>query len=619
MFRLLRKWRIELLLFAILVVLVPYLEFSLLQPVLKLGMASDDWKLLFSYKTFSTVPLIEILTTWRLIGPYIHSHIYFIGILESIFGVNFLAFHIASILLKILSILLLYLLILIVSKRRLLAFLGAIIFAIIHSSTGSLQVVIYGTEHLAISLMFIFFIAYYYSFEKGKFYHVINKFSLLVVPLTFLLAFLASPIRIYPLLIFLPLLEIFFLVQVWSKKNLINSAIIIFAIFLPILYLQSMAPRSTSGYFTGGSVLFNQITKGMWQVLILPFSGLGYIFVTDDFLNLLGGSTLILPNTGLYLFLKNIILFYGLLTLLLSLLLSKSPLRFFFSIFFVNLLAEVLLFWSNSIPGFVKPVGFGIYILIAGFFIFVEWLTRKKDILLIYLAISVTFSVIFLWSTWLILGGLGFSEPTHRYLVMPSIGASLFIATILTILCDRFRENEMKSFKNLGFIFSAIFLIFFYQTSSKEINRFFNNSLDIGAGAKEQLRMTRSFTDKIKHDNKLPPDPVLVYFETGGQDLRFYEVTLNLQFFGYWVHLIREPKLNGCVGITDKEKLKASMAVKSGQKGFNQDSFCVEHNGNVYGVGMVPTFYKPENFYAFKLINRDLVDIKQKVLQDLGF
>lgn len=614
----LKNWQINLLLFIALSIGVFFIEYFILSPVLKQGLTADDWQQLFKYKTYGPSHLSDVLTTWRSMGPYTTSHFYYVGILESLFGINYQAFQITNVFFKALSTLLLFPLVLVFFKRRILACLATLLYAISHSSTGSLQYVLYGTEYIAISSMLIFLIAYYYTFKNRKPYHLINKFNLLIPPALLVITFLLSPIRIYPLLVLLVLVEVFLLILFRTTDSFKKSLIILGSLFLPIFLVSTFVFGLTSGYLNGPTILYHEMIKGNWQLILTPFSGLGYLFLTDDSLKLFGLFGQVDPNSNSYSLLMGLILSYAFFTILISFILSKNPKRFFLSILLTNLFLDILFFWTGYIQKSIYSASFGIYIFVVGFFTFSEWLGRKKDILLLTLTAGIVFSCIFLWSTWLILGHASvFNQATHRYLVMPSLGSSIFTAVLLVIFYDKYKQIKFKGFKEVIII---LILILLYQLSYREINRHFDSLLAVGAGAKEQQFIQGRIINALKKNNYNPfdPEPVLFYFES--EDLhntKFYEVTLDLGYFWYWVHLQRSLNPSGCVGsILSKKQLRESIVTKDNQKGFIYDGICVEDR---YKVGQVKVFYDPENFYAFKLRDRDIFDIKKDLLKDLGF
>lgn len=114
-------------------------------------------------------------------------------------------------------------------------------------------------------------------------------------------------------------------------------------------------------------------------------------------------------------------------------------------------------------------------------------------------------------------------------------------------------------------------------------------------------------------------EPLLLYFDVSDDQKRssyYYEESL---FHNLPIRLLlRDERINeGCIGtfyrgIDDLEKL---IAVRTEVKGFVSQGQCISKSsgGNTVGV-----FYKPENFFAFKIKGRELIDIKQEVLGKIG-
>src|SRR3989344_1660724 len=69
----------------ILLMLVVYLQYLLLQPVLKLGFSYEDWFMLDFFRVLGFDPLSKISYVVKSLGPY-YIQEYWIGILVNIFG-----------------------------------------------------------------------------------------------------------------------------------------------------------------------------------------------------------------------------------------------------------------------------------------------------------------------------------------------------------------------------------------------------------------------------------------------------------------------------------------------------------------------------------------------------
>ncbi len=242
---------------------------------------------------------------------------------------------------------------------------------------------------------------------------------------------------------------------------------------------------------------------------------------------------------------------------------------------------------------------------------------------------------------------LDFGEAIHRYFVMPSLGASLSVTALLVLFYDKAKQFRTEGFKLVSVLLIIILVYQLYQFSSKEVSKYYNNLLSIGSGAKEQQFMQGGLVNKIRGSfNETNPEPILIYFDgsTDPQNFRFYETTLHYQCFGclgFWFLILRNTNLNGCVGVVyDLKELKNLVTIEDDREGFNSDGLCIEHKYLavedmpnlwftrevdpraskvlVYEVGKRKVNYKPENFYAFRLKNRELIDIKHEVLQNLG-
>lgn len=75
--------------------------------------------------------------------------------------------------------------------------------------------------------------------------------------------------------------------------------------------------------------------------------------------------------------------------------------------------------------------------------------------------------------------------------------------------------------------------------------------------------------------------------------------------------------IDGCTEVFygDKESLAKLIKVENGQKGFIYRSLCVEKGVGGYAQPILTS----DNFYAFKLKNKDFIDIKEEVLYELEF
>lgn len=608
--------------FLILVPIVFLIQFSLLSIILKNGFTVEEWLLLFEYKTIGSNAnfLDNFFNIFHVRGVYYTPYIFYIGILEGLFKGNYEAYQITNIIFKALATLSLYPLILVLFKRRLLAFLTTILYAVSYSSAGALQFVVKGSDYLAIFFMNICLIAYYLSFKKKI------KFLYITAILLFI-TFLFSPIRIYPLLLFIVLVEVVIWVRIRGLLGLVTALLRLILLFSSFLIMMFFLSPSTSGYLNGPLVVYRFLSYGNYHLLLTPFAGLGYTFLPNNYWPVFGQITFDGFKNYLLFLLHGPVIIYSILAVLLGFLLTKPPLRFILGIISINLVFEIFsYFLVTNIKGVVGPnvkvfnpasiyaIFFGFFCLSVAISSLIIWLkNHKSNILLLSLFVGPIYSSVFLWGTWFIIGDvLTFKEGIHWYLIIPPIGSSLFLASLMVLGFDRIKQivNSYLKYTLIGFLFLTMLPL--YLISSKEINTTFTALLQTGYKASDQEQMKSKLLSYIKEP--LDKNPALFYFES--EEKVFYPVYLIVGFeqtmlFRNW------DVVNGCIGIIyDKSILEKSVSVKDGIEGFQVSSLCVS---DYFAVERRNVFFRPDNFYAFKLKDKNVVDIKEEVLKNLNF
>lgn len=614
-----KKWT-----FPFLILLVTVIQFSLLKIVLQNGFTLEDRWLLFDYKLLAPVSFLDkYLLSLRVSGLYHAYQIMYVGFLEGLFKDNYQSYWITSIIFKILTTVSLYPLILAVFKRRSLAFLTTLLYGISYSASGGLYFICLGSEYLAIFFMNIFLLSYYNYFVTRR------KILLYTATVLLFLSFMLAPIRMYPLFAFVFLIEVF--VWIKSKKLLgfVGLLLRLTFLFLPYLIILLFFPGAIGGQLDGRpAVVFNFLSYGNYQLLLTPFAGFGYTFLTNDYWSLIFGLVTFDSFRNYLLFLLHgPIIIYSFLAILLGFLMTKRPLLFILGIILINLSFEIVsYFLITNIRGMVGPnvkgfapvstyaIFFGFFCLSIAFSSLWIWLrNHKSNILLPSLFIGPIFASVFLWGLWLIKGeALNFTEGIHWYLVIAPIGSSLFLASLMVLIFDRIRLIVNPFLKHILVFFLFLAIVPLYLISSKEINSKYEYLLQIGYKASDQERMKAKLLSYIKEP--LDKNPALFYFETQEEPI-FYPISLIVGFEEE-MHLRNWELVNGCVGlIYDKVKLEKSVVVKDGVKGFNAASLCVDPSG----AARPEVFYTPDNLYAFRLKDKTIINIKQDVLTELGF
>lgn len=528
------------------IVLCIVLNFFFLRVVLKNGLTGDDWQLLFAYKTFDPQPLNRILDAWMIRGPYTTIQFYYIGILEAILGINYQLFQIINISFKVFASITLFILIYKLFKSYFLASSSAVIFSIIHSSAGAFKHVVKGTEYLAIGFMNLFFIVYYYCVAKNSIWMAI--FSSLIL----FLAFILSPIRIYPLLGLIPLIELYLVVKNKNIGFILKSFTRLILFYFPIIFLTLPILGSSFIYKHDSVNFIDDFKEGNWYFFQLPLKALGYTLLGNDQFHILDRW------------------------------LFKS---------------------SINIPSFL-----GICLLVISLGYLVTWIKKggKLDELLL-LFFGPFFAFYFIVSTGIVQGkAFNIIESLHWYLIIPSMGISVFLSGVIYSLYNLW----IKSKKYLYLYIAILVLVTISFVSYHEINRHFNNFLNIGAGREEQSYMQNTVLKSLGNEDRLN---LFVYFD-GFDDPnlhQFYAVSLNLGYFEYQMLYFKKPNFLGCISyVTDKGKLIEAYEGKY----FESEGLCAVSR---YDIKTARTIYDTSDFRAFLLRDKKIFNITEQILEEL--
>lgn len=609
-------------LLAIFILTVSFSQALILKPHLEFGFSPDD---VWFFSDFSALgsPVSKFPQVWQNAGVYHAPHIYYNGILFSFFGFHPLSYQIASLIFKILSIISLYVLIQVTFKNRLLAFVSAIIFAIHYGSVGSMEMVARTQDYLLIPAMNIFFILFYLNYlKRGK-----NILWTIISSVVFFFAFLINPIRAYPFIPFIIFLGVVFFLKDRSISNLKWIAKTLMIIFLPLfLFFKLMGTQSSPG---NSLTIIQKVFAGNLQMLLAPFSSFGSLFLQNDALKFLNSPTWALSDFLSY-FLGGPLIIFGITTLILALILSKKPLRFFLSVFLTNFILELLIFISidigKNLPEnlkmaydaytFTPTAVLAVYITALTLFIFIEWLYNRQNeqvpysrnkMLILYL-LGIIFSVTSIWLTWIVYSLVHIPMGIYGYSTIPSEGISVAIASVLVLAYSKMRNKGglLKTFAPSVFI--VLTLYFFYSNS--QIQTYLKENMDYGNKASDQILIQDRFWSFLKND--ATPCNNFFFFETTPNEQNGLNYSfIMLDEFAKWYSLYgpyhsKKPCPVAWL-INDEEKLSSSYSVSDGKIGFLYKNSAGEDK-----------IFQLEDFYAFKLQNRDINDIKPEILKKIG-
>lgn len=616
-----KSWKVTFLVFAILILLVAFLEIIILSPHLKYGFTSDDWWSLAEYRIFEPSSFGNLLSIWKRNGVYLTYQILYIGTLYHFFDLNFTAYQITNHVLRIVSILALFPLILVVFRNRMLAFITTILYAITYPPIGTLEMAIRGSDFIAITLMSIFLLVYSLIIKnvlKGGWW-------LLTSSILLFLTIFFSPIRTYPILAFILMVELYIFIGKRSKDVLLNSVKRMSLFYLPYLMLIFFSQTEITRFLLINlPEIFRRVTIGNWQLLLTPFASLGSTFITGQYWKLFGNIQFDSLGSYLSFLIGGPLIIYSLLIIFFSWLSSKKPWLFFIRTFILTFSLQILAFFiathMQQIDSKVRmgydqvemyPVLFGLFLIALSYSLWREWRKRgKKDNLLLALWISQAFAFVFIVLTWALSDFVVIFKEIHNYLNIPSIGTSLFIGGTLILLYQKFRAVPLWGLEKGVALLTFLLIIPIFSMSKSVIDNYFTRNL-INMEASEQKAIQDKIWQKLASTSN--KQPVLIYFETIGDydNGRFYEQSV-LGRFSSWMIMRLPQNSEFCLipQITnDKPDLLKDAIKTSGTcKGFVYINTCGTE-----------TFYDVNNFYAFKLKNREPIDIKERVLKEISF
>lgn len=632
----------SLLIFIVVVPLIFFLQSKLLAPHLRYGFADVDWLFLYQYKQLGETPFTKIYQTWKDTGVYTYG-VYYMGILEHFFpidGFNFVDIHKANHFFKFLSAISLFPLVLVFTGKKILAALTAILYAVAASAVAPLYTAQVSGYYIGITVMNMF-VTYYILIVKN------NKTGLfwltIGIPLFFLTLFIATE-RMFPIIPLIFLGEFSWMLSQKFSRSIVKFSIIRQIVFFsPLLLLYFLfhfvgGPAqfgAMPGYLNNTHTIFQKILAGNWQLMLNPQISLASLFFPKEYWGLMGSDRYALSGFVEYIwfFLGPFSIFFTLISVL-SILLFKKRLRFILlnTILTVSFSTIVYILASHQFlidkalrqplgtDMFLGPAVVGAFILSLTLSLLIEWiLSAKKRGYPLYLFIGPAISLFMIFLTWLPSDPSETPVGIHRYLAIPAIGSSFFIATLITLFYEKI--NKIKVLR----VFSWLILLItipIIQFNFSVVGKYFEKELNFsGMDAIGQTKMKSKLLSYMgDFDLK---DPTLFYFdEEDGENGYFHETSI-IAGFPLWIkfrgrsiplegitpNYIRNQDLGSetqvyCTGVNVNclGKLKSYITLQNG----------------VRGILYKNVFYSLNRFYAFRLKNRDVLDIKSEILQEVG-
>lgn len=607
----------ELPLFILFTAIIIVSQIIILAPHMRFGFTPDDVWLFTDFNLLGSNPFSKFLEVWKEGGPHNTSPLYYNGILFSFFGFDYKLYQIISLFFKIISIVSFYSLIQIVFRNKLLSFLSGLIFSFHYTSAGGLEMVTRSQDYLVIVGINIFLMLFYFVLSKKP----KNTLLAVITSLVLFCLFVINPIRAYPLLVFILFVEIIYLLIYKSRVNfhyIVKTTIILFTPFVFFLYLLSYSKEG--GFYRNLLFMIQKISDGNLQLILTPFATLGSFFLTGEWFRILSLSKWDFNYYFFnYVWFKALI-FFVILTAPLSIIFSKKPGRFFFTVIVINTIFEAALFFLvNKVvnlpegikmhydPIFLIPSTIlGIYIVTLTIVVLWEWVySNKKNIFQNLYLFGMLFLLSFIWSTWIFQDYSSVPLGLHGYATLPSMGISVVLASIFALI-----YTKIKSSNNLFKSFApSIFLVLipYYFFCNDQVQGFLKKNLDGGMKATDQIYMKNKFWSFIRD-----PKDCNKFIYISANDYpngSFYDFIL-LDRFDKWYNLYSPYHSKSLCPIAyllhDKDKLRASYTSINDKKGFLYKN-----------IDKVNIFYPFENFYAFKLQDRNILDVTSDVLSEI--
>lgn len=598
------------LIFIFMVILVVFSQKILLEEHLKYGFSDVDWGFLAYYKEHKQLNpnifnhLLESLKGW---GVYTHQEFY-IGIQSDFFGLNFESFQITTHLLKTLAIIALYPLMLSLTGSILAAFVGSILFAVAYPAVGTMYTVVTSSDYLAVVFMILFFWFYWFllKYKKKDLYLQITALFLLLLTL-----FLSTE-RMYPIFFFIITIEVFLIFYHKLSKTYLQSVACRIGILLsPLVIAYIFAPSAYSNFIFGnGGKLIESISEGNWQNLLRPFISMGGLIAPSSYWRYLGIVKIQTFNTFLNYFLTGPMIVFTSTTLFLGYSIFKKSRKWIIYMSLATCLLGIVTFVlgshykSHFDEALIAPALIGGYMVLLGLFSFIYWLkNQQKDKLLVYTSVGFLFAFLYIVLTWMA-SDMG-ETPTgaHRYSTVPALLISLAVGSLLILIFKKLWYGN-KLAKTISFL-PFLILIPIILIWSAEVTDFFQGQLKQGFGAYDKQLMRGQLLSFLGNLDEKKQS--LFYFDfNDDRDNAYYYDNTILGGFGSW--MFWHPRIN----------FKHELAPFAIWSRFDQLLAAKKEINGIVGFEINDQFYLMQNFYAFKLKNKKVYNIKDDIIKQLN-
>ena len=181
---------------------------------------------------------------------------------------------------------------------------------------------------------------------------------------------------------------------------------------------------------------------------------------------------------------------------------------------------------------------------------------------------------------------------------------SLSLGCLISLMIIKFQKT--KGFAKVGLIIPVVVLIAILLIWSKQISLYFEDHLNKGFGVSDKQKMRNQLLFYI--DNLDTTQKSLFYFDFSEDPKNgsYYDNTL-LGGFSTWIlwhkNINFDERLRPYFFWNDIHKLKSSKTIRDKK----------------IGLYLYERFFPLSNFYAFKLKDKKVINIKEELAKELGF
>lgn len=578
---------------------------ELLKPQLQFGFSDIDWGFLNIYKQLNLQKsgfIDKFVQNW---GVYAHQT-YYIGIQERFFGLNFEYYQITAQVFKILGIIATYPLFLIITGSIPASLASTVLFAFSYPAIATIHTVVTSSDYSAILSMILFFWFYIYLIRHS----IKKKVFLFIGSILFFLTLFLSTERMYPIIAWLIVIEIFLLFFYRFSKTYLEVAVKrILIFFSPMAAIFLIKAGGFLDFLTSnGGQLVRDILSGNLSHFIRPFVSMGSMIVPQSLWKYFGEPAINNFSDYMHFFQTGPLIAFIIMTIIFCLIFKRS-LIFIVQILIVVISSSILTFFlvstqkNNFDVLFITPALIGEYMVAFGFISFIYWYkSQQREKLLIGISVSLILAFIYILMTWIAADIYLTPIGVHRYLAVPVLLTCLAIGSTIALMAKKLwcTSKYTKIFVFAPFLILIPVIIIW----SSQITNFLQGELKNGFGVSDKQLMRTQLLSLL--GNISDDEQSLFYFDfNDDQDNHYYYDNTILGGFGGW--MMWDPRINFSdklvpVAIWSKfDQLTAAKAQKNGTLGFQIS----DH------------FYSLQNFYAFKLKDKKVFDIKEQILDQL--